>query len=84
LFLLFFPHTGFDHVERCVRAGGVSTLLLTDSLFKSNVLADRIKYTAIVNSCQASAKVFTFSAANVTGERTFLSVSQCCLFCPAC
>lgn len=53
-----------------MRAGAVSELLVTDELFKSNVLNERLKYTALVDAVKGGAKVHSFSTANVTGERT--------------
>ena len=60
---------GPKHVQEVVAKGGVGTLLISDSLFRSQDVAERKKYVALVETVQASAgEVLVFSSLHESGR----------------
>ncbi|VUZ45690.1 unnamed protein product [Hymenolepis diminuta] len=60
---------GVNHVERAVEACAVETLLICDSLFRSNDLAERRRYVQIVDSVKENmGNVRIFSSMHISGE----------------
>lgn len=66
-----------NHVERAVEACAVETLLICDSLFRSNDLAERRRYVQIVDSVKENmGSVRIFSSMHISGEGKSSSFSQ--------
>ena len=60
------------HVEAAIESEAVDTLLICDSLFRSQNLAERKRYVKIVDSVrEGSGTVRIFSSLHVSGERKF-------------
>lgn len=65
------------HVEAAIESEAVDTLLICDSLFRSQNLAERKRYVKIVDSVrEGSGTVRIFSSLHVSGERKFRLYSQ--------
>jgi protein pelota len=61
---------GLDDVRRANDAGAIQTLMVSDSLFKSNDIQTRSKYVNFVDEVKATgAEIVIFSNANVSGEQ---------------
>jgi protein pelota len=61
---------GPKHVEKAVAAGAVGTLMLTDSLFRSNEIATRKRYVAMVEQVrQAGGQALIFSSLHESGKQ---------------
>jgi len=61
---------GITHVEVAFENGAIDTLLISDSLFRSNDIGVRKKYSEMVDRVkQNGGKVYIFSSMHVTGER---------------
>jgi len=59
-------------VEAAIESEAVDTLLICDSLFRSQNLAERKRYVKIVDSVrEGSGTVRIFSSLHVSGERKF-------------
>ncbi len=58
------------HIEAAVEAMAVETLLISDALFRSQDLAERKKYVALVDTVKENqGNVRVFSSLHVSGER---------------
>jgi protein pelota len=61
---------GYEHCSKAANLGAVQTLMVTDSLFKSDDISERKKYIALVELCRSmGAKVLIFSALHTSGEQ---------------
>jgi len=61
---------GLKHVETAIENGAIDTLLISDSLFRSNDVQLRRKYSAMVERVKKSgSKVYIFSSMHVSGEQ---------------
>jgi len=61
---------GYNHVSLANERGAIQTLLVSDSLFRSDDIATRRKYVALVESVKATgAPVYIFSSLHVSGEQ---------------
>lgn len=59
------------HVEKAVEAYAVETLLISDALFRSHDLEERMKYVRMVDSVRENmGTVRIFSSLHISGERT--------------
>ena len=64
---------GYNHVLRANEHLAIDTLLITDSLFRSDDIATRRRYVDLVESAKENgAQVAVFSALHVSGERLAL------------
>jgi len=60
----------YNHVKYALEQGAVETLMITDSLFRSNEISTRKKYVKLVEDCrEAGAEVLIFSALHVSGQQ---------------
>uniref|UniRef100_A0A7S3PPM2 eRF1 domain-containing protein n=1 Tax=Aplanochytrium stocchinoi TaxID=215587 RepID=A0A7S3PPM2_9STRA len=60
----------YNHVKAALDQGAIRTLLITDSLFRSNNIQTRKKYVSLVEDCrEAGAEVMIFSALHVSGKQ---------------
>jgi eRF1 domain 3 len=58
------------HIEAANEAHAIDTLLIADSLFRSNVLSERKRYVKIVEDVKAlHGQVKIFSTMHMSGER---------------
>ncbi|XP_050438718.1 protein pelota isoform X2 [Adelges cooleyi] len=63
---------GINHVEKANEAMAIETLLITDSLFRSQNILQRKRYVKLVDSVRESGgDVKIFSSMHVTGERMY-------------
>lgn len=63
---------GYNHVAKANEANAIDKLLVTDSLFRSQELATRKRYVALVDSVKDNAgEVLVFSSLHVSGERMY-------------
>jgi len=61
---------GIKHVETAIQNGAIETLLISDSLFRSDDIQLRRKYSKMVETVKRmGAKVYIFSSMHVTGEQ---------------
>ncbi|KAG0178395.1 hypothetical protein DFQ29_003511 [Apophysomyces sp. BC1021] len=61
---------GFNHVFKANERGAISTLLVTDELFRSADIATRRKYVELVEQVrEMNGNVFVFSSLHVSGEQ---------------
>ncbi|KAJ3074447.1 hypothetical protein HDU98_011230 [Podochytrium sp. JEL0797] len=61
---------GFKHVEMAAEKGAIGTLLLSDDLFRSNDIATRKKYIALVEHIKSTgAAVMILSSLHTSGEQ---------------
>lgn len=64
------PGNHAGHVRAAAELGAVQTLLLTDSLFRTNDVAERRRWVALVDSVKGGGgEVHIFSSAHVSGEQ---------------
>ncbi len=62
------------HVEAAVESDAVDTLLICDSLFRSQEISERKRYVKIVDAVRESSGVVRiFSSLHVSGERKHFS-----------
>jgi protein pelota len=61
---------GLAHVKRANAALAIDTLMITDTLFRSNSVAERRKYVELVESVRENGgRVMVFSSMHVSGEQ---------------
>ncbi|KAI9328170.1 eRF1 domain 1-domain-containing protein [Obelidium mucronatum] len=72
---------GFRHVELAAEKGAINTLLLSDDLFRSNDIATRRKYIALVEHVKSlGANVMILSSLHTSGEQLKNLTWSCLLF----
>jgi len=61
---------GLQHMEDAIEKCAVDVLLVSDSLFRSNDIQTRIKYSGFVDNVKRNGgKVYIFSSMHVTGDQ---------------
>eukprot|EP00158_Paraphelidium_tribonemae_P004767 Partr_v1_DN26958_c0_g1_i10_m7030 putative pelota homolog len=67
---------GLKHVSKAAEMGAISTLLLTDSLFRSPDVVTRKKHIALADHCKKmGATVHIFSSLHTSGERESIIIN---------
>eukprot|EP00158_Paraphelidium_tribonemae_P004777 Partr_v1_DN26958_c0_g1_i4_m7017 putative pelota homolog len=67
---------GLKHVSKAAEMGAISTLLLTDSLFRSSDVITRKKHIALADHCKKmGATVHIFSSLHTSGERESIIIN---------
>ena len=61
---------GIKHIEAANESNAIDTLLIADSLFRSNNLSERKRYVKIVDNVRSkNGQVKIFSTMHISGER---------------